>query len=140
MPANHLILCCPLLLLPSIFPSIRVFSNELILHFRWPKYWNFSFGISPSNEYSALISFRMDWLDLLAVQGMLKSLPQHHSSKVSILQGSAFFIVQLSHPYMTTGKTIALTKWNFVGKVMSLFFNILSRFVIGVGHRSWSKE
>ena len=119
MPSNHLILCHPLLLLPSIFPSIRVFSNESVLHIRWPKYW--SFNITPSNEYSRLISFRTDWFDLLAVQGTLKSLLQQHSSKASILWCSAFFIVQLSHPYMTTGKTIALTRWNFVGKVMSLF-------------------
>ena len=130
MPSNHLILCRPLLLLLSIFPSIRVFSNETILCIRWPKYWNFSFSISPSNEYSGLISFRMDWLDLLAVQGTLKSLCQHHSSKASVLQCSAFFIVQLSHPHMTTGKTIALTRWTFVGKVMSLLFNNLSRLVI----------
>ena len=130
MPSNHLILCCPLLLLPSIFPSIRVFSNESALHTRWPKYWSFSFNISPSNEHSGLISFRMDWLDLLAVQGTLKSRLQHHSSKASILQRSAFFIVQLSHPYMTTGKTIALTTWTFVGKIMSLLFNMLSRLVI----------
>jgi len=130
MPSNHLILCCPLLLLPSIFPSIRVFSNVSGLHIRWPKYWSFSFSISPSNEYSVLISFRMDYLDLLAVQGTLKSLLQHHNSKASILWHSAFFIVQLSHPYVTTRKTIALTRWTFVGKVMSLFFNILSRFVI----------
>ena len=130
MPSNHLILCCPLLLLPSIFPSIRVFSNESVLHITWPKYWNFSFSISPSNEYSGLISFRMDWLDLLAIQGTLKSLLQHHSSKASILWHSAFFIVQLSHPYMTTGKTTALTRWTFVGKVMSLLFNMLSRLVI----------
>ena len=123
MPSNHLILCCPLLLLPSIFPSIRVFSNESVLHIRWPKYWSFSFSISPSNKYSGLISFRMAWLDLLEVQGTLKSLLQHRSSRVSILQCSAFFIVQLSHPYMTTGKTIALTRQNFVGKVMSLRFN-----------------
>ena len=116
MPSSHLILCCPLLLLPSIFPSIRVFSNESALHIRWPKYWSFSFNLSPSNEHPGLISFRMDWLDLLAVQGTLKSLLQHHSSKVSILWCSAFFIVQLSHPYMTTGKTIALTRWTFVGK------------------------
>ena len=116
MPSNHLILCRPLLLLPSIFPNIRVFSNESVLHIRWPKDWSYSFSISPSNEYSALISFRMDWLDLLAVQGTLKSLLQHHSSKASILQCSAFFMVQLSHPYMTTGKTIALTRWTFVGK------------------------
>ena len=120
----------PLLLPPSIFPSIRVFSNESVLHIRWPKYWSFSFSLSPSNEYSGLISFRMDWLDLLAVQGNLKSLLQHHSSKASILQHSAFFIAQLSHPYMTTGKTIALTRWTFVGKVMSLLFNMLSRLVI----------
>ena len=130
MPANHLILCHPFFLLPSIFPSIRVFSNELALHIRWPKYWSFSFSISPSNEHSGLISLRMDRLDLLEVQGTLKSLPQHHSSKVSILQCSAFFIVQLSHPYMTTGKTIALTRQTFVGKVMSLLFNMLSRLVI----------
>ena len=120
--SNHLILC-RLLLLPSTFSSIRVFPNESVLHIRWPKYWSFSFSISPSNKYSGLISFRMDWLDLLAVQGTLKSLLQHHSSKTSILQCSAFFIVQLSHPYMTTGKTIALTRWTFVGKVMSLPFN-----------------
>ena len=130
MPSNHLILCCPLLILPSIFPSIKVFSNELALRIRWPKYWSFSFNICPSNEHPGLISFRMDWLDLLAVQGTLKRLLQHHSSKASILQHSAFFIVQLSHPYMTTGKTIALTIWAFVGKVMSLFFNMLSRLVI----------
>ena len=130
MPSDHLILCCPLLLLPSIFPSIRFFSSESALHIRWPKYWSFSFNISPSNEHSGLISFRMDWLDLLAVQETLKSLLQHHSSKASILQHSAFFIVQLSHPYMTTGKTIALTRWTFVGKVMSLLFNMLSRLVI----------
>ena len=130
MPSNHLILCCPLLLLPSIFPSIRVFSNESILHIRWPKYWSFSFSISPSNEYSGLIFFRMDLFDLLAVQGTVKSLLQHPSSKSSILQHSAFFIVQLSHPYMTTGKTIALTSWTFVGKVMSLLFNMLSRLII----------
>ena len=127
MPSNHLILCCPLLL-PSIFPSIRVFSSESVLHIRWPKYWSFS--ISPSHEYSALISFRIDWFDLLAVQGTLKSLLQHHSSKASILRRSAFFIVQFSHPYMTTGKTIALTRWTFVGKVMCLLFNMLSRLVI----------
>ena len=126
MPFNHLFLCCPLLLPPSIFPSIRVFSNESVLHIRWPKYWSFSFNISPSNEHSGLISFRMNWLDLLAVQGTLKSLLQHHSSEASMLQHSAFFIVQLSHPYMTTGKTIALTRWTFVGKVMSLLFNKLS--------------
>ena len=127
MPSNHLILCCPLLLLPSIFFSIRVFSNESVLHIRWPNYWSFSFNISPSNEYSGLISFRMDWLDLLTVQQILKSLLQHHSSKASILQPSAFFIVQLSHPYTTTGKTIALTRQTFVGKVISLLFNMLSR-------------
>ena len=125
MPSNHLIFCHPLLLPTSIFPSTRVFSNELVLHIRWPKYWSFSFSISPSNEYSGLISFRIDWLDLLAVQGTLKSLLQHHSSKSSILQCSAFFIVQFSHPYMTTGKTIALARWTFVGKVMSLLFNML---------------
>ena len=130
MPSNHLLLCRPLLLLPSIFPSIRVFSNESALHFRWPKYWSCSFSISPSNEYSGQISFRMDWLDLLAVQGTLKSHLQHHSSKASILQCSAFFIVQLSHPYMTTGKTIALTRWTFVDKLMSLLLNMLSRLVI----------
>ena len=130
MPFNHLILCCPLLLLPSVFPSIRVFPNGLVLLIRWPKCWIFNFHISPSNEYSGLISFRMDWLDLLVVQGTLKSLLQHHSSKASILWCSAFFILQLSHPYMTTGKTIALTRWTFVGKVMSLLFNTLSRFVI----------
>ena len=130
MPSNHLILCRPLLLPPLIFPSIRVFSNESVLCIRWPKYWSFSLSISPSNEYSGLISFRMDWLDLLAVQGMLKSLLQHHSSKATIFQHSAFFIVQLSHPYMTTGKTIALIKWTFVGKVMSLLFNMLSRLVV----------
>ena len=129
MPPNHLILCCPLLLLPSIFPRIRVFSNKSVLCIRWPKYWSFSFSISPSNEHSGLVSFRMDWLDLLAVQGTLKSLLQHHSSKASILR-SAFFIVQLSHLYMTTGKTIALTKLIYVGKVMSLLFNMLSRLVI----------
>ena len=130
MPSNHLILCHPLLLPPSIFPSIRVFSNESALRITWPKYWSVRFNISPSNEYSGLISFRMDWLDLLAVQGTLKSLLQHHSSKASILRCSAFFIVQLSHPYMTTGKTIAVTRWTFVGKVMSLLLNILSRLVI----------
>ena len=130
MPSNHLILCCPLLLLPSIFPSIRVFSNKSVLHIRRPKYWGFSFSISPSNEYSGLIFFRMDWLDLLAVQGTLKSLLQHHTSKASILQHSPFFIVQLSHPYMTTGKTIALTRGTFAGKVMSLLFNMLSRLFI----------
>ena len=130
MPSNHLILDHPLLLLSSIFPSIRVFSNELTLPIRWPKYWSCSFNISASNEHPGLISFRTDWLDLLAVQGTLKSLLQHHSSKASILQCSAFFIVQLSHSYITTGKTIALTRWTFVGKVMSLLFNMLSRFVI----------
>ena len=130
MPSNHLILSCPLFLSPSIFPSIRVFSNESALHMRWPKYWSFSFNISPSNEHPGLISFRMDWLELLAVQGTLKSLLQYHSSKASILQHSTFFIVQLSHPYMTTGKTIALTKRTFVGKVMSLLLNMLSRLVI----------
>ena len=132
MPSNHLILCHPLLLLPSIFPSIRVFSSESVLHIRWPKYWSFSFNISPSNEYSGMVSCRMDWLDLLTVQGTLKSLLQHHSSKASFLRRSAFFIVQLSHPYMTTGKTIALTRWTFVGKVMSLLFNMLSRLVIAL--------
>ena len=136
MPSNHLILCLPVVLLPLILPSIRVFSNESVLHISWPKYWSFSFSISPSNEYSALISFRMDWLDLLAVQGTLKSLLQHHSSKASILWCSAFFTIQLSHPYMTTGKTIALTRHTFVGKVMSLLFNMLSRF----GHNFSSKE
>ena len=130
MPSNHLILCRPFLLQPSVFPSIRVFSNKSALHIRWPKYWSFSFNIRPSNEHPRLISFRMDWLDLLAVQGTLKSLLQHHSSKASILWHSAFFIVQLSHPYMATGKTIALTRWTFVGKVMSLLFNMLSRLVI----------
>ena len=129
-PSNHLILCHPLLLLPSIFPSIRVFSNESVIHTRCPKYWSFSFNISSSKEHSGLISFRMDWLDLLAVQETLKSLLQHHSSKASVLQHSAFFIVQLSHPYLTTGKTIALTRWTFVGKVMSLLSNMLSRLVI----------
>ena len=128
MPSNYLILCCPLLLLPSIFPSIKFFSNESVLRIRWPKDWSFSFNISPSNEYSGLISFRMDWLDLLAVQGTLKSLLQHHSSKASVLRCSAFSTVQLSHPSMTTGKT--LTRWTFVGKVMSLLFNMLSRLVI----------
>ena len=129
-PTKHLILCHPLLLLPSIFPNIRVFSNESALCIRWPKYWSFSFNISPSNEHSGLISFRMDWLDLLAVQGTLKSLLQHHSSKASMLQCSAFFIIQLSYPYKTTGKIITLTRWTFVGKVMSLLFNMLSRLVI----------
>ena len=127
MPSNHLILCCPLLLLPSIFPSIRIFSKESALHTRWPKYWSFSFSISPSNEYSGLTSFRMDWLDLLTVQGTFKSFLEHHSSKASILWRSAFFAIQLSHPYMTTGKTIPLTRWTFVGKVMSLLLNMLSR-------------
>ena len=136
MPSNHLILCCPLIIPPSIFPSIMVFSNESVLHVRWPKYWSFSFNISPSNEYSGLISFQIDWFDLLAVQGTVKSLPQHHSSKASILWHSAFFTVQLSHPYMTTGKTIALTRWTFVGKVMSLLFNMLSRLVIAFLPRS----
>ena len=146
MPSNHLILCWPLLLLPSTFPSIRVFSNESILCIRWPKYWSFSFSISPYNEYSRLISFRMNWLDLLAVQETLKSLLQHHSSEASILRYSAFFIVQLSHPYMwvrlldysymTTGKLIALTRWIFVGKVMSLLFNMLSMIVIAFLPRS----
>ena len=130
MPSTDLILCHPLLLLPSIFPNIRVFSNESVLPIRWPKDWSFSFSISPSNEHPGLISFRMDWLDLLVVQGTLKSLLQHHSSEASILWRSAFFIVQLSHPYMTTGRTIALTRWTFVGKVMSLLFNILCRLVI----------
>ena len=130
MPSSHLILCHALLLLPSIFPSIRIFSNESALPIRWPKYWNFTFNINPSNEHPGLISFRMDWLALLVVQGTLKSLLQHHSSKASILQHLAFFIVQLSHPYMTIGKTTALTRWTFVGKVMSLFFNMLSRWVI----------
>ena len=129
-PSNHLFLCCSFLFLPSIFPSIRVFSNKSVLCIRWPKYWSFSFSISPSTEYSGLISFRIDWFHLLAVQRTLNSLLQHHSSKASILQHSAFFIVQLSHPYMTTGKTIALTKWTFIGKVMSLLFNMLSRLVI----------
>ena len=130
MPSSHLILCHPLLLLPSIPPSIRVFSNESTLCVRWPKYWSFSFSISPFNEHPGLISFRMDWLDLLAVQGTLKGLLQHHSSKASVLQCSAFFMVQLSHPYMTTGKTIALTRWTFVGKVVALLINTLSRFLI----------
>ena len=136
MPSNYLILCHPLLLLPSIFPSIRVFSNESALLIRWPKYWSFSFSISHCNEHPGLFSFRMDWLDLLAVQGTFKSLLQHHSSKASILWFSAFFIVQLSHPYMTTGKTIALTRWTFVGKVMSLLFHMLSRLVITFLSRS----
>jgi len=136
MPSSHLILCRPLLLLPSIFPSIRVFSNESALHIMWPKYWSFSFNISPSNEHPGLISFRMDWLDLLAIQGILKRLLQHHSSKASILWLSAFFIVQLSHSYMTKGKTIALTRRTFVGKVMSLLFDMLSRLVINFLPRS----
>ena len=130
MSSNHLILCRPLLLLSSIFPSIRVFSNESVLHIRWPNYWSFSFSISPSNEYSGLISFRMDWFDLLAVQVTLKSLLQYHSSKVSVLRHPAFFIVQLSHPYMNMGKTIVLTRWTFFDKVMSLLFNMLSSLVI----------
>ena len=136
MPSSHLILCRPLLLPPSVFPSIRVFSSESVLRIRWPKDWSFSFSISPSNEHSGLISFRMDWLDLLAVQGTLKSLLQHHSSKASIFQHSVFFTVQLLHPYMTTGKTITLTRWTFVGKVMSLLFNMLSRFVVAFLPRS----
>ena len=136
MPSDHLILFHPLLLLPSIFPSSRVFSNDSVLHIWWPKYWSFSFSISPSNEHPGSISFRMDWLDLLSVQGTLKSLIQHHSSKASILWHSAFFIVQLSHPYVTTGKTIALTRWTFVDKVMSLFFNMLSRLVSAFLQRS----
>ena len=135
MPSNHLILCHLFLLLPSIFPSIRVFSNQSVL-IRWPNYWSFSLNISPSNEYSGLISFPIDWLDLLAVQGTFKSLLQHHSSKASVLRHSAFFIVQLSHPYMTNGKTIALTRWTFVGKVMFLLFNMLSGFVIAFLSRS----
>ena len=135
MPSNHLILCCPLLLSPSIFPSIRVFSNKSVLHIRWPKYWSFSFSTSPSNEHPGLISFRMDWLELLVVQGTLKSHLQHHCSKASVLQCSAFFMVQLSHPYMT-GKTVALTRQNFVGKVMSLLSNMLSRLVIAFLPRS----
>ena len=138
MPSNHLILCRPLLLLPLIFPSIRVFSNESALCIRWPKYWSFSLNISPSNEHPGLISFRMDWLDLLAVQGTLKSLLQHHNSKASILRCSAFCIVQLLLPYMSTGKTIALTRWTFVDKVMSLLFNMLSRVVITLRMESWS--
>ena len=136
MPSSHLILCCQLFLLPSVFSSIRVFSSDLIVHIRWPKYWSFSFSISPSNEYSGLTSFRIDWFDLLAVQGTLKSLLQHHSSKASILQCSAFFMVQLSHPNMTTGKTIALTLWIFVSKVTSLLYNMRSRFVIAFLTRS----
>ena len=138
MPSSHLILCCPLLLLLPIPPSIRVFSNESTLHMRWPKYWSFSFNISPANEHPGLIFFRIDWLDLLAVQGTLKSLLQHHSSKASILWCSAFFIVQLSHPYMTTGKTIALTRWTFVGKVLSLLFNMLSRVQSMGSQMSWT--
>ena len=130
MPSNHLVFCCPLLLLPSIFPRIRVFSSESAVRIRWPKYWSFTFNISPFKEHPELISFQMDWLDLFPVQGILKSLLQHHSSKASILRYSAFFIVQLSHPYMTTGRTIALTRWTFVGKVMSLLFNMLYRLVI----------
>ena len=136
MPSNHLILCCPLLLPPSIFSSIRVFPNESVLHIRGPKYWSFSFSVSPSNEYSRLVSFRIDSFDVPAVQGTLKSLLQHHSSKASILQHSALFIVQLSHPYMTTGKTIAFTKWTFVGKVMSLLYNMLSSLIIAFLTRS----
>ena len=136
MSSNHLILCRPLLPLPSIFPSIRIFSNESVLHIKWPKYWSFSFSISPSNVYLGLIFFRIDWLDLLAVQGTLTRFLQHHTSKASILQGSGLFIVQLSHPYMTTGKTIALTIWTFAGKVMSLLFNLLSRLVIAFLPRS----
>ena len=142
MPPNHLILCCLLLLPPSIFPSISIFSNESALRMRWPKYWSFCFNISPSDEHPSLISFRMDWLDLLSVQGTLKSLLQHHSSKTSILQCSAFFTVQLSHPYMTTGKTIALTRQTLVDKVMSLLFNMLSRLVIAFfprRRRGWDK-
>ena len=136
MPSTHLILCHPLLLLPSIFPSIRVFSSESVFHIRWPEYWSFSFSISPSSEYSGLISFRMDWLDLLTVQRTLRSLLQDHSSKASVLQHSAFFMVQLVHPYMTTGKTIVFTLWTFIGWVMSLLFNMLSRFVIAFLPRS----
>ena len=136
MPSNHLILCCPLLLLPSVFPSIRVFSDESVLHIKWPEYWSFSLSISPSNEYSGLISSRMDWFDPLAIQGTLKSLLQHHSLKASILQCSGFFLLQLSHPYMTTGKAIALPRWTFVGKVMSLLLNMLSRLVIAFLPRS----
>ena len=139
MPSNHLILCRPLLFPPSIFSSVRVFSNESVLHIRWPKYWGFSFNISPSNEYSGLISFRKDWLDLLGVQETLKSLLQHHNSKASVLWHSAFFMVQLSHSCMTTGKTIALTRWTFVGKVMSLLFNMLSRLVLTVNQKNVSR-
>ena len=138
MPSSHLILCCPLLLLPSIPPTIRVFSNESVLPIRWPKYWSFNLSISPSNEHSGLVYFRMDWLDLLVVQRTLKSLLQHHSSKASILWGSAFFTVQLSHPYMTTGKTIDLTRWTFVGKVIFLLFNMLSRLVITISDHLYS--
>ena len=143
MPSNHLILCRPLLLPPSVFPSIMVFSNESVLCIRWPKYWHFSFNISPSNEHSGLISFKMDWLDPLAVQGTLKSLLQHHSSKASIFWCSAFFIVHLSHPYITAGKTIALTRWTFVGKVIFLLFNMLSRLVMTFlprSNQSYSQE
>ena len=136
MPSNHLILCCPLLLLPSIFPNIGVFSNESVLHIRWPKYWSFSFNISPSNEYSILTSFRIDWFDFLAVHGTLKSLLQHHGSKASIFQCSAFFMVQLSHPYMTTEKTVALTRQTFIVKVTSQLFNTLYRFIIAFLPRS----
>ena len=136
MPSNHLVICCSLLLLPSIFPRIRVFFSESALHIRWPKYWSFSFSISSSSEYSGLISFRMDWLDLFAVQGTLRSLLQHHSSKASILWHSVFFIVQLSYPYMTIGKTIALTRWTFVGKVIFLLFNMMSRLIITFLSRS----
>ena len=136
MPSSHLILYHPVLLLPSVFPSIIVFPNELVFHIRWPEYWSFSFSSCPSNEYSRLISFRMDWLDLFAVQGTLKSLLQHHSSRASILRYLVYFIVQLSHPYMTTGKTIALTRWTFVGKVMSLLFNMLPKLVIAFLPRS----
>ena len=136
MPSNHLILCCPLLLLPSIFPSIRVFSNESILHMRWPEYWSFSFSISPSNEYLGLTSFRVDWFILLVLQGTLKSRLHHHSSKASILRHSAFFMVQLSYPYMTTGKNIALTRQAFVGKVMSLLFNMLFRLIMSFLQRA----
>ena len=136
MPSNYLTLCCSLRHLPSTFPSIRVFSSESVLHIRWPKSWSFNFSISPSSDYSELISFRIDWFDFLAVHGSLKSLLQHHSSKASVLQHSAFFMAQLSHPYMTTGKTIALTRWTFVGKVMSLLFNMLSRLVVAFLPRS----
>ena len=136
MSSNHLILCLPLLILPSIFPSIGVFSNESVLHIRWPKYWSFSFNISPSNEYSGLISFRIDWFNPLAVQGTLEHLPQYHTSKASVLWHSAFFTVWLSYPYMTTGKNIAVTRWTLVGKIMSLLFNMLSRLVITFPPRS----